>query len=647
MKHYIFHYCLMFTTLWLTACASTASGKKQSAFTSNSHVQKTIQAEPPAGSLYVTIRYPAVVDVDAKDAYQKAYMKSPIGGKISDETAQSIEAQNMADSTIVKSNYFALSLYKALAARLPEHTVLLSPHTITLADDGSLTSEPITKAETLPSVVTLDFTAYSFPDPKKMMSGQPLTFGDLITPLIVARTDPRASVPTHGVKIASADLEPYAAGNGKRAIIATVDALQGGRIKPAAPELDFIAYLSKDMTVRLPTTSLSSAQDDNVVRVYPVEKLQMPASAMQALNGDVADHTDPLDAVFSGAVANGIIDIIHQAAGEKSVMLKRAAAIYSYDPNLAALTFAGSERADYQARYNYVLRLLEAERKYMSVQSLRLFDGIYNGEMGAQVRDMVKAEYEILEKRRELARQQNQATALAIVGAVAAGAQIASQNSGSNYNYSYADRLLTDALISATLFSAQKAFGYRHESALVGENYLTSIVPALEQQTTIQVNMTDANETITAVRYEDLKDKLQTLYSQKQRSLDVAASRCAFTLDGPDNMGVWMGVCESGLANGAGVGVFTRPDGTVLEYYGQTENGRPHGPGYLITHTPKGSEALEGRFIQGQADGAMRLSRAGQADQIKLYRGGAESGNAPADMIVPSPFQGTAAEPVG
>ena len=38
-----------------------------------------------------------------------------------------------------------------------------------------------------PSVLTVDFATYSFPDVNEMMDAPPVTFGDLVTPLMVVR----------------------------------------------------------------------------------------------------------------------------------------------------------------------------------------------------------------------------------------------------------------------------------------------------------------------------------------------------------------------------------------------------------------------------------------------------------------------------
>ena len=151
----------------LGACAATATGTSKSALITTTPSPQLSQPAP-AGTALVVIRYPAVVETAAQSTYHSNYLRTPIGGTARAEN-QISDAQAIADGAILKSNYFALSLYKELVKRLPEHSVLLSPHSVTLADDSTLTSEPITQAESIPSVLTVDFAAYSFPDPVKMM----------------------------------------------------------------------------------------------------------------------------------------------------------------------------------------------------------------------------------------------------------------------------------------------------------------------------------------------------------------------------------------------------------------------------------------------------------------------------------------------
>ncbi len=717
MTSRLFKVLLLGTTLLATACASTASGSKQSAFVKSSNKssvnKQKLTAEVPEGGILAVVRYPAVVEENARDKFREAYINSPIGGTIKSQIKDKTQVHNVIDSTIVKSNYFALSLYKELVARLPEHSVLLSPHEVKLGPDGKLTSEPITQAETLPSVVAVDFATYSFPDPAKMMGKNPLTFGDLISPIVTVKTDHRAAVPTHGVLLSSQPLTEAAVGNGYETVQADLAELQSGRFKSTVPELDFISLLANDPTKSTSTQSLSTSTEKNGVQVSPLEKIRMDGKTILALDKTKNQgEIDPLQPVFSEAFANRVIDIINDNADDKAAMAKRASAIASYDPSLAALTFVGSDSPEYQARYNYVSRMLDAERKYLSVQSLRLFDGVHNGEMGAQVRDMLKAEYGILQKRRDLARKQNQATALAIIGAAATAATMGGgsplalggggadggandpcghvrrrpfssptqQRTALRQCYATYERRLQDTcrgavrdgrfrtvqecvnqnhyrnqrgsgrigtpgigggniFLTGAIYAATQIFAYKDQSAAVGENYLSSIVPALEQQTAIQVSLIDSNETITAIRFDDLKDKLKTIYLEKQRSLDVVASNCAFNGDGSAS-GTWMGVCDGGSANGSGVGVIKKADGTAIEYFGYATNGIPNGAGYMIVHEPNGSYSLEGNFSAGKAEGIMRVSKAGEVDKLRTYSGGQDVGSASSKSVINSPFNG-------
>jgi len=136
-------------------------------------------------------------------------------------------------------------------------------------------------------------------------------------------------------------------------------------------------------------------------------------------------------------------------------------------------------------------------------------------------------------------------------------------------NSQFRNQTLTNLALQGAIVATQQAFAINRQSKAVTSNYLTSIVPALDEQTSVQVNLIDSNETITAIRYEDLQAKLQTLYSNNQRSLDTIATRCGYTHSGISKTGTWLGVCQNGLANGSGVGVIKNADGTSIEYYGQ------------------------------------------------------------------------------
>ena len=617
-----------------TGCASTAQGVSTSVVNKSAPTE-SLRADIPEGGVLAVIRYPAIVEDSARDAYHRAYAKRAIGGNSGRGVTNTIETVAVADSSVVKSNYYALSLYKELAAKLPEHAVLLSPHAVKLGPGGELTSEPMTAAEDLPSVVSVDFAAYSFPDSKKMMGNLPLTFGDLVTPLVTVRTDHRASVPNQGVLLASRPLVSRAAAEGREIALETIDALQRGDLAPVTPELDFISYITNDTPQTVSVQSLAHRSDTNATMVLPVEKVRIPSSEMYLLEGASDGTVDPIDDVYTDALSRRIVALINSLDTDKAIMMGRAASISEFDPSLAALTFVGSDEDDYASRVAYAERLLDAQRKYLSVQSLRIFDGVHNGELGAQVRDMISAEQNILEQRRTLARQQNLATALAVasvVGGIAAGSGGAASEAGRRGRSA-----ASSAMIQAGIFAATEAYSKAQLSQQVGNNFLNSIVPVLEQQTTVTVDLLDSNETITAIRYEDLQAKLQDLYAENQRSLDTVATQCAYLEPGGQKRGTWLGVCENGLANGSGAGVL-ESDADVMEYYGYAKDGYADGPGLMIRHTSIGSLSYEGSFTRGLPDGAVRVSQSGRADKTRNYVNGIDTGASA--QAAASPFDG-------
>jgi len=617
-----------------TGCASTAQGISTSVV-NKSVPTESIRTDVPEGGVLAVIRYPAIVEASAKDTYHRAYAKRALGGASGRGVTNTIETVAVADSTVVKSNYFALSLYKELAAKLPEHAVLLSPHAIKLGEGGELTSEPITAAEELPSVVSVDFATYSFPDSRKMMSNVPLTFGDLITPLVTVRTDHRAAAPTHGVLLASQPLVTRAAAESREAALETIQALQRGDLDPVIPELDFVSYITNDTPQKVSVQRLDARSNTNSTMVLPLEKVRVPASEIDLLKGASDGTVDPLDDIYTDALSSRIVALINGLDTDKAIMMGKAASVAEFDPSLAALTFVGSEEDDYAARTAYAERLLDAQRKYLSVQSLRIFDGVHNGELGAQVRDMISAEHDILEQRRTLARQQNLATALAI--ASVAGGIAASSGGANTENQRRQSSAASSILIQAGIFAATEAYSKAQLSQQVGTNYLNSIVPALEQQTTVTVDLLDSNETITAIRYEDLQAKLQTLYAERQRSLDTVATQCAYIGEDGTKRGTWLGVCEAGLANGSGAGVLQSND-DVLEYYGYAKDGLANGPGLMIRHSSIGSISYEGSFANGRPDGTVRVSQAGREDTNRLFVAGVDTG--PSTQKASSPFNG-------
>ena len=624
-------------TALLAGCATSATGVKNSRINSVKAQQK-LTADVSPGTVMAVIRYPAYIEEAAEDKFHNLYANRTIGTSSSSYDAGLEETAAIADIMLLKSNYFALSIFRELAERMPEHSVLLSPHAIKLDENGQLTSEPMTQAETLPNIISIDFTAYSFPDAKRMLEGEPVSFGDILTPLVTVRTDHRASAPTQGVLLTSRPTLRGAVANGRQTVAQTLFEYESGKFETKILELDFITMLNNTIPTRVISQQLSKKVPQNTISRLPLEKIRLDGTKIANINDPDVETEDPFEVEFSASLANQVVGMINKLDIKKATMINYATAISKFDESLGPLTLIGSTDPDYIARERYAARLLEAEQNYFSVQSLRLYDGVYNGELGVQVRETLNAEYEVLQKRRDLARQQNIAVGTTILKTVAATA--ASSATRGTRPLSPEEARARNILIRGFLSSGASPSSFARRKRLVGNNYFTAVLPVIDEQITVQADLIDSNETITAVRYEDLREQLQTHYQDNHRALDTSATRCGYIHDGTLKEGIWMGVCENGLANGAGMGVL-RSNYLDIEYYGYAQNGKPQGAGYLIVHDSReGSYALEGTFDEGLANGIMRVSNAGKNDTIRTYKKGRDVGKAAKGKKIISPFDG-------
>ncbi|MEM9740523.1 MAG: hypothetical protein AAF829_11700 [Pseudomonadota bacterium] len=619
----------------LAGCASTATGAGRSALLLPQATAPVSQIDLPSAGTLIVLRYPAVLDESAAETFYNAYAEAAIGGRVGSSVRGSLESRQAADGMFLKSNYFAQSIYRELVERLPKEGVLLSPHRVALDKDGRLTSIAMTEAESIPAVLAVDFVTYSFPDPERMMNSEPITFGDLFTPLVVVHADHRSRAPTHGVVLASAPLLAATGGAARTESLDAVQRLEQGDFDRPSRSLDFVHFLDGDLTREPASQGLSVSSRAHAVQVYPMEKILMDRYALRQMKFAPDTQLDPIERAFSSALAHRIVAQLSTMDLDRASMVQRAAAIERFDPSLSALAFADASDDDVQTRLRFAERLLEAERRFLAVQSQKIHDGIQTGEIGRQMRDLLTAEFDLLQRRRELARQQNLATAAAIAGVVAAGAVAA--NSGDTFDPG--DFIAVDLLTDLATISAMQAFSLNSQNKTAGVNFIQSMVPALEEQITVQVELLDSNEAISAIRIEDFRTLLQERYADSQRSIDTVSSRCEFSIGDSDVRGVWHGECSGGIAAGVGAGVVRKANGAAVEYFGETHNGQPEGVGYMIVHNASGAFSLEGNFDDGQADGVVRVARAGATSREMIYRNGREVGPAPAGQVAPSLFK--------
>lgn len=672
--------------LGLAGCVSAAQGARVSNLSLPELSEPAVLAvKPSIADALVTLRYPAYIDPEARDTFVKAYIDRAIGGKVDEDEIDEIGSERVATSLIAKTNFFALLLYGHLKEELPENSVLLSPHIITLDDGGRLTSEPLMESETLPSVLTVDFAPYSFPDPAKVAGREPQTYGDLLSPLLVVHTDHRAKPETYGLIMASDALVGTAFAEAKASVRDELDALARGEQDAGKPRrLDLIAYIDGVDGQRPAQMSLADDPAIGAVQVIPTEKIRLPAGAMTTiaqqkadlenlswtidprtlqkiyqdppkdLSGAVvgpggtvivgADKVDPLKVRYSAALVQRIILALNAIDPERATLADRIEALSRYDSEVAGLYLSGADNPDVRDRLSYAEKLLEAERKYITARGDALYESGVEGRRGLQMRGLIVEEWNVLTQRRQLADEQL-GQALLGIAATAAGIYFATQagsdpcraqrqnfaNSGDpnalavlqNCQQSVGSRSDGNALGAGAAFGVAALAGLRaQQAARLSEQLSANALQGLAPAFSDQV-------AVQIDLIEGTDEITAASFAEfRERVVDLYADQVGDISIAAERCafgeaGVWVGECSGGKANGYGRGYTVNDDGTRTEYYGAAADGRADGSGYQITISPDGtSDAIQGEFSGGTLNGNVVRYSPGLQPQSATYRDG-------------------------
>jgi len=622
---------LLVASLFLTACAGTARGVKQSVYQADESVSVTDFSRSQADAM-VVIRYPAVVSEDALDAYYRSFEQNAIGGEVDRSETPAMETDRVAQAIIAKSNYYVMSLYRELARALPKDSVLLSPHAIEVDENARLTSRPLLATEQVPSVISIDFSVYSFPDPRKMMDSPPLTFGDIVTPLFVIHANRWVMAPTNGLLLSSEALLEASWLLAREQAAEQVTALLVQGRAPDRP-LDFVRFLDRgDMSFAdLPVKSPGQSRKEVVaVEVHPIEKIRMDPAAVSRQGTDVT--VDPFAEEFVKGAATRIVTALNRADHDRATFFERQAALSEFDPELGIALLSRSGSEDLRARLQMGEALLKAERTFLSAQSAALYEGAYDGTYGDQMRRMIRAEFNLLEDRRTMARQQNWSTALAIVAL--AGAAYAGTDAGSS-NF-FQSSTFNNLAVLTSIWAANTAMQKHALSKTVGDNFLMQMAPAINQQVSVQLEWLESSEEITARDFAEFRQKTMTLYQNSVRGIESEFDpRCLFGHPAMDAKGTWFGPCTDGQASEGGYGVIVDSQGNTIEYLGDASGGLADGTGAMIFSPPQetGTVYYEGSFSAGQPNGIVLVEEAGRKPRVRMFNAGVDKGAADVDQL--------------
>ncbi len=616
---------LVFALAVISGCAGTAKGKGTSVY-SSFEPQDASQPQKSAAAALVTIRYPAMIHANAENLYVSSFAINAIGGEVPYGVHGNRQTSRVAQSVVEKSSYYAMSLYRELKNTLPEGTVLLSPHIVDWNKERGLHSRPVLGTEQVPSVLTIDFNIYSFPDVGELMNSPPVTFGDLVTPLIVIRSSRWVQPSLGGLLLAS---PPLADPTWRQNRNAAQENIKGKLLDDPVQHdssLGFISYLRErdEADLALPFRGNNgTGQGVSAIEPYALEKIQMNGNLIAGLS---AEHSiDPFVQGFVKGASTRIVELLNSIDHEMATFFARQSALERFDPELAKVFYIQSDDESVRARLQLAEALIGAEREFLAAQSDSIYNGTYDGNYGTKMRKIIAAEYRMLEQRRQLARKQNLTTAVAVVAlAGSVYGAVASTAAGTA-----AVTAASGAALAGAGWAMHETLETKTESKEVNRYFLARMAPAFDRQMAVQMEWLESKEVITARGFAEFRNKTLSLYQSRVRSMQVDMPvQCRFEHPEFSRAGRWYGVCSNGAASGRGYGVIMDDNGDTVEYLGDARKGLASGSGGMIIQRNGQLAAayFEGGFKNGRPDGVVQVEMAGQPTRLRKYRDGVDIG---------------------
>jgi hypothetical protein len=611
-------------TGFISGCAGTAKGVNSSVY-ARAQPEVVEEQKSSDAAAMVVIRYPAMIHEYAENLFVSSFAINAIGGDVPPATAKA-QTSRVAQSMVEKSSYYAMSLYRELKKVLPENSVLLSPHIIAWDKDRQLHSRPLLASEQIPTVLTIDFNIYSYPDVEKMMDAPPVTFGDLVTPLIVVKSSRWVQPSMSGLLVSSPPLESAAWRQAQDESAKHFAARLDGEIWTVPPSLDFISFLAErdKAKLALPSKNISNGRQQTIaIEQYPVEKIQMNGPIVARL--EVDDSVDPFVRSFVNGATGRIVETLNTIDYDRATFFARQAALSRFDAELAKVFFIQSSDESVRARLQLAEALVAAEKEFLAAQSDSIFDGTYTGDYGLKMRKIISAEYRMLEERRKLARKQNITTAVAIIS-LAGGVYGAVASTAAS---TAAVIAISGAALAGSGWALHKSLGTKTESEDVGRYFLTRMAPTFDRQMSVQMEWLESKELITARGFGEFRNKTLSLYQARVRSMTVGADRhCEFNHPEFRQTGRWYGTCNDGMATGRGYGLVGNDRGDGIEFLGYAEMGMASGSGGMIKKSrgKLGATYYEGTFSKGVPNGIVRVEKPGASPELRQFRGGADVG---------------------
>lgn len=475
LHRYIANPIVLLLAVALAGCAGTGSGLSTSSLASNSlspaSDTKLTRAAGNNDPLLVNIRFPALAAPSAEFPMARSFLIRTSGAPA--RPSANVPTRD-AIATLSKSAYYALELYAELSKLLPEKAVALTPYELRSGADGLLVPTRMDRAEPPPALLELEFFVLHAPGKAEVTEAGIVTFADLITPVLIARTAPVNSPETEGLLAASVP------------VIHAAGATGGSRLKPA--RLSFVSYLNHGPAkLTVPATQIAdngSAKLGQVLRI-PLEKLQMPVASSEG-TADPRRYRKAFATVIRPHV-NRIIAWLNQLDRPDSFDHQFAQWAHQYDRNPDAVLIAKRPK-----KRKWLDKIYQFERRFVTKRASALYENVQNGEIGRVMAQLLTEEQKFMDDKRRLAAQQNVSMAATVGASILSGAASYYGRSDAASLAQTAASFAQSSYESAARLSTQLSATFRSEFASFYQTQHAMTVTTLEDDISLSArNLTE------------------------------------------------------------------------------------------------------------------------------------------------------------
>ena len=585
-----FFLCL-FLLFFIVNCAGTAGQSSLLGFGSSENAKMSVSN---FDGVLIAIRYPAKFSTTAKNAFIRDFVSSPIGGDIeayqADEESP-VSPELVAKDVITKSSYYTVLLYTDLSNRLPKAKVVLEPMTIGYSS-GKYTAKTMSGVAPIPAALNVESFVYSHPAREAMMDSPPLTFGDLVSPVIYAWTGSQISPETAGNIIFPKQLDDtpikYVNSNtglDDRHSFRFLDYLNR---KEGADVLTF-GDIAKKGSRRPRKAGPAVAYSIPKLKNKQIYYIEVPNETVEVAEGaetpmkdravyeiNSRDELDTHAKSLFGSISNMLISYLNILDLELASMDMRRDYIRSYDRFIV-------DFYPYKGDDERVLKRLDALRaierqereSYRTVVDQKFVEKTILGKVGQNVRKLIAEEADVLNARRKLNRTANTQSIAGLGLGLFSGALIGAYGSQAT---STANQLTDFASLLITTADAE-----RITSKAVGKNWgskFASLYQTISAQAEYSVSDT---RRVSNVRF--FRSALKNRYTAV-RSRNNVPSRGTCKLAHPTHEKakvIWYGGCKNGYAIGHGHAIWYDGKNLLSEYLGPVSQGAVGSVGEKVT----------------------------------------------------------------